>query len=160
MKLTTRLSRPELDSSFTMRKLWPSALFGSGGSAQFGAGTKGRVSRCMTYGDVTINFAVDLDANTATIGETVVALDGVNTVLVDYVDKPGSAAISATQWVDPRLPLSGDVHVALILRSRALLDLSAMQRADAAGAVDTVVHAAGARCDGVREADVEVASAP
>jgi len=95
---------------------------GGGGSNRFGAGTKGHIAQHSTYGEVTISFDADFDANTAVIGDAPVALDGVNTVLVDDVDAPGSRRISATRWTEPRLPLVGDVHLALARRSRELLN--------------------------------------
>jgi hypothetical protein len=74
------------------------------------------------YGDTTISFDADFDANTVTVGDEVVALDGVNTVLVDTVDRPGAQRIYATRWIEPRLPLVGDMNLLVVQRSRELLD--------------------------------------
>jgi hypothetical protein len=95
---------------------------GGGGSRQFGAGTKGHVSQYSMYGDVTISFDADFDANIVKIGEVPVPLNGVNTVLVDDIDEPGARRISATRWTEPRLPLIGDMNLILVQRSRELLD--------------------------------------
>ena len=98
--------------------------FGSGGGGfkQFGAGTRGYVAMHQAYGDVTISFDADFDANTVTIGEQTVALDRMNTILVDKVDRPGVHQISAMRWTAPRLPLGGDVNLILVQRSRELLN--------------------------------------
>jgi hypothetical protein len=95
---------------------------GRGGSRQFGAGTKGHVLQHSTYGDVTISFDADFDANVVTIGEERVPLNGVNTVMVDHIDEPAARRVSATRWSEPRLPLIGDRNLILVQRSRELLD--------------------------------------
>jgi hypothetical protein len=95
---------------------------GGGGSSQFGAGTKGHVSQYSMYGDVTISFDADFDANVVKVGDMLVPLNGVNTVLVDGIDEPERRRISATRWTEPRLPLLGDLNVVLVQRSRELLD--------------------------------------
>lgn len=95
---------------------------GGGGFTQFGAGTKGVVAMHQAYGDVTIGFDADFDANTVTIGDRNVALDRMNTILVDKVDRPGGRQISAMRWTAPRLPLGGDVNLVLVQRSRELLN--------------------------------------
>ena len=95
---------------------------GGGGFNQFGAGTKGYVAMHQAYGDVTIRFDADFDANTVTIGEQTVALDRMNTILVDRVDRPDVHQISAMRWTAPRLPLGGDVNLILVQRSRELLN--------------------------------------
>ena len=95
---------------------------GSGGTYEATGGVTSHVTQYSMYGGVAIGFEADFDKNSASVGETVVQLDRVNTVLVDNVDKPGARAVSTTLWTEPRLPLSGDVHVALIRQSSALLD--------------------------------------
>lgn len=97
---------------------------GGGGAYDSSGGVTRHVTQYSTYRDVTIGFEADFDKNTASIGETVVQLDRVNTVLVDSVDKPGARTVSTTLWTEPKLPFSGDVdvHVALVRRSRVLLD--------------------------------------
>jgi hypothetical protein len=95
---------------------------GGGGSTEFGGGTKGRVARHQAYGDVTISFDANFEANTVTIGDQTAALGRVNTIVVDNVDRPGVYQISAKRWTAPRLPLGGDVNLALVQRSRELLN--------------------------------------
>jgi hypothetical protein len=94
---------------------------GSGGTNEFGAGTKGHVSQHSTYGNVTIGFDADFDANIVIIGDARVPISGVNTVLVDDVDEPGARRIVATRWTEPRLPLIGDMNLVLAQRSPDLL---------------------------------------
>jgi len=95
---------------------------GGGGSRRFGAGTKGRVSQHATYGDVTISFDADFDANTVTILNVLVPLDKVNTVLVDGIAEPDVRSISRTLWIEPRLPLTADMNLMVVRRSRELRD--------------------------------------
>lgn len=95
---------------------------GSGGSNRFGAGTKGHVAMHQTYGNVTIEFEVDFDANNVTIGNRTAALGRMNTVLVDNVDGPGVHQISAMRWTAPPQPLGGDVNLMLVQRSPELLN--------------------------------------
>jgi hypothetical protein len=95
---------------------------GGGGSRKFGAGTKGYVAMQQAYGDVTISFDADFDANTVAIGERTVALGRVNTIVVDKVDQPGVHRISAIRRTEPRLPLGGDVNLFLAQHSRRLLN--------------------------------------
>jgi hypothetical protein len=94
---------------------------GGGGFNKFGGGTRGYVAMHQAYGDVTISFDADFDANTVTIGDQTVALGGMNTIVVDKVDRPGVHQISATRRTAPRLPLGGDVNLILVRRSRDLL---------------------------------------
>lgn len=94
---------------------------GGRGSRTFGAGTHGRVSEYDTYGDITIGFDADFDARVVTIGDEHIALETVNTVLVDNVDRPAVRHITATRRLDARLPLAGDTNVVLVRRSRALV---------------------------------------
>ena len=89
------------------------------GTRVFGARTKGVVSARQTYGDVTIAFDADFDAQTVTIGRSTVKLDRINTVIVDDVD--GSPHVSATRWTEPHLPLGGDWNLALAHQSGDLL---------------------------------------
>ena len=99
-----------------------SGTTGGGGSGQFGGGMKGHVSQYSTYGDVSIGFDADFDADTVKIGDRVIPLAGINTVLVDDVDDPGARRIFSTRWIEPRLPLLGDLNLVLVQRSRELLD--------------------------------------
>jgi hypothetical protein len=99
----------------------PFGSVGGGGFNWFGAGTKGHVGMHQTYGNVTINFEVDFDANNLTIGDRTVALGRMNTILVDNVDRSGVHQISAMRWTEPRLPLGGEVNVVLVQRSGELL---------------------------------------
>ncbi len=94
---------------------------GGGGSRQLGAGTKGHVSQSSFYGHVTISFDADFDANIVTVGNVSVPLKGVNTLLVDQIDDVNTRRVSATRWNEPRLPLSGDMNLTLVRRSRELL---------------------------------------
>jgi hypothetical protein len=92
-----------------------------GGFSKFGGDTKGYVAMHQAYGDVTISFDADFDANTVTIGDRTVALGRMNTIVVDKVDGPGGHQIAATRRTAPRLPLGGDVNLILAQRSRVLL---------------------------------------
>ena len=89
---------------------------GSGGSRTFGAGTNGVVSHTQSYGEVTIAFHADFDRNSATIGQSTIKLDGINTIVVDDVDRDWR--ITNTRWTDPALPLVGDWNLVLATRSR------------------------------------------
>lgn len=89
---------------------------GSGGSRRFGAGTNGVVSQTQSYGEVTIAFRADFDSGSATIGQSTVALDRINTIVVDDVDRDWR--ITNTRWTDPTLPLAGDWNLVLAKRSR------------------------------------------
>jgi hypothetical protein len=93
---------------------------GNGGSSSFGGGLKGHVVRFQDYGKVTIRYDADFDANTVAIGEQTVSLNGINTILIDKIDRPGSHPISAKRWTAPELPLGGDVNLVLAQRSREL----------------------------------------
>lgn len=93
-----------------------------GGGGQFGGGTKGTVSQYTTYGEVTIGFDADFDAETVKINDVIVPLTDVNTVIVDGADEPGARRISATRRTEIRLPLVGDVNLWLVQRSRTLLN--------------------------------------
>jgi hypothetical protein len=68
-----------------------------------------------------IGYEADFDTRQVTLGERTVSLDRVNTIIVDNVDGPAPRQISTTRWTDPRLPLVGDVNVALARRSGAFL---------------------------------------
>ena len=94
--------------------------FAVGVNGRPGTGLKGRVSDYATYNDVTIAFDADFDAGTVAIGDETVPLKGVNALLIDQVDGAGAAAAPARFWIEPRLPLGGDVHLALARRSRQL----------------------------------------
>lgn len=89
---------------------------GSGGSRRFGAGTNGVVSQSQSYGEVTIAFHADFDSNSATIGQSTIKLDRINTIVVDDVDRDWR--ITNTRWTDPTLPLAGDWNLMLATRSR------------------------------------------
>jgi hypothetical protein len=96
---------------------------GSGGfSHDFGGWTKGRVSQHRDYGDVTIGFDADFDAETVTIDDVVLRIDRFNTILVDAVDEPRSRQIASRRRTAPRLPLIGEPNVELARRSPELLD--------------------------------------
>jgi hypothetical protein len=95
---------------------------GGGSTTTAGGGRRGRVYEYRTYGDVTISFDADFDANTLKIGDVVQPLEGINTVLVDFVDQPDARRILATRSVEPRLPLVGDMNLLVIQRSRELRD--------------------------------------
>ena len=88
---------------------------GSSGSSVIG-GTKGVVSQSTYYGDVTIAFEASFDTRIATVGQSRVKLDRVNTIVVDHVD--GDWRIASTRWTEPGLPLVGDWNLALAIRSR------------------------------------------
>ncbi len=89
---------------------------GSGGSRKFGAGTNGVVSQSQSYGGVTIAFHADFDSNSATIGQSTIKLDRINTIVVDDVDRDWR--VTNTRWTDPALPLVGDWNLLLATRSR------------------------------------------
>ena len=89
---------------------------GSGGSRKFGAGTNGVVSQSQSYGEVTIAFHADFDTNSATIGQSTIKLDRINTIVVDDVERDWH--ITNTRWTDPALPLVGDWNLMLATRSR------------------------------------------
>ncbi len=93
---------------------------GVGGTGRFGAGTQGHVSQYATYDDVTIAFDADFDAGTVSIGDVTVPLKGVNTILIDQVERSGARRMTTTTWIDPRLPLGVDANLALAVRSREL----------------------------------------
>jgi hypothetical protein len=62
-----------------------------------------------------IAFAADFDAHTVTIGRSEVKLDHINTIVVDEIE--GGGTVTAQRWAEPRLPLGGDVNLALARRS-------------------------------------------
>src|SRR3954465_12567979 len=72
---------------------------GGGGSRRFGAGTNGVVSHAQYYGQVTIAFRADFDSGSATIGQSTIKLDHLNTIVVDDVDRDWR--ITNTRWTDP-----------------------------------------------------------
>lgn len=81
----------------------------------------GRSSEYKTYGEVTVGYDADFDGRTATVDDAVVALDKVNTILVDHVDVPESRHIVRQERLAARLPLVGDYNVFAIRRSPALV---------------------------------------
>src|SRR4030095_4364273 len=89
---------------------------GGAGSRSFGAGTNGVVSHSQYYGEVTIAFRADFDIGSATIGQSTIKLDHLNTIVVDDVDRDWR--ITNTRWTDPALPLVGDWNLMLAKRSR------------------------------------------
>jgi hypothetical protein len=89
---------------------------GSSGSNLVGRGIAGKVSHANTYGDVTIRFDADFDAGTATVENSALVLQRVNTVMVDGVD--GERRIVTTRWTAPALPFVADGNLALARRSR------------------------------------------
>jgi len=89
---------------------------GGGGSRRFGAGTNGVVSQSEYYGAVTIAFRADFDSGSATIGQSTIKLDRINTIVVDDVDRDWR--ITNTRWTGPALPLVGDWNLVLANRSR------------------------------------------
>jgi hypothetical protein len=95
-------------------------MTGSRGSRTFAGGLKGRVSQAQVYGGVTLAFDADFDAGTVLIGAQTIPLKGVNTILIDDVERPEERRVSPPFWIEPRLPLSGDVNLALARRSPAL----------------------------------------
>ncbi len=86
------------------QRRYPGGVAGRGGSRVFGGGTNGIVSAYEAYGDVTIAYDANFDTNVATIGQSTVKLDHINTVLIDDVD--GDWHTSATRWTEPGLPLA------------------------------------------------------
>jgi len=89
---------------------------GGAGSRSFGAGTNGVVSHSQYYGEVTIAFRADFDSRSATIGQSTIRLDHINTIVVDDVDRDWR--ITNTRLTDPTLPLVGDWNLVLAKRSR------------------------------------------
>lgn len=61
---------------------------GSGGSADFGGLSKGRVSQYSSYGDVVIGFDADFDAAVVTIEHTPARFERINTIIVDAPSSP------------------------------------------------------------------------
>ena len=77
-------------------------------------------SRCLR-GPVTIGFQADFDAGTVSIGDEVVDLTKVNTVLIDNVDRPDARRVAGMSWTAPELPLlAGDMNLAVVRRSGLL----------------------------------------
>jgi hypothetical protein len=89
---------------------------GGAGSRSFGAGTNGVVSHSQYYGEVTIAFRADFDIGSATIGQSTIRLNHINTIVVDDVDSVWR--ITNTRLPDPTLPLVGDWNLVLAKRSR------------------------------------------
>jgi hypothetical protein len=89
---------------------------GGAGSRSFGAGTSGVVSHSQYYGEVTIAFRADFDIGSATIGQSTIKLDHLNTIVVDDVDSVWR--ITNTRLTDPTLPIVGDWNLVLAKRSR------------------------------------------
>ena len=89
---------------------------GTAGSRTFGRGLQGKVSSQEMYGNVTIAFEADFDRGSATIGANAVDLRRTNSVVIDGVD--ADRRVSASIWVEPRLPLTGDWNLALARQSR------------------------------------------
>ena len=79
-------------------------------------GTNGVVSHTQSYGDVTIALHADFDSSSATIGQSAIKLDRINTIVVDDVEHEWR--ITDTRWTDPTLPLVGDWNLVLAKRSR------------------------------------------
>ena len=99
--------------------LTPGGVHGGGGSRSFGAGTRGHVSEIRRYGDITIGFDADFDAEVLTVGSSSIPLDRVNTVVLDYV--AGEWRVAAKRWTEPRPPMAGDWNLALARRSPEFL---------------------------------------
>jgi hypothetical protein len=97
----------------------PGGVHGGGGSRSFGAGTRGHVSEIRRYGDITIGFDADFDAEVLTVGTSAIPLDRVNTVILDYV--AGEWRVTAKRWTAPRPPMAGDWNLALARRSPEFL---------------------------------------
>jgi hypothetical protein len=75
----------------------------------------------VSYGPVTIGFQADFDTGTVSIGDEVVDLTKVNTVLIDNVDRPDARRVAGMSWTAPELPLlAGDMNLALVRRSSLL----------------------------------------
>jgi len=103
----------------------PQGMHGGGGSRSFGAGTRGHISETRSYGDITIGFDADFDAEMLTVGTSAIPLDRVNTVALDYV--AGEWRVAAKRWTAPRPPMAGDWNLALAQRSPEFLrDLRCM----------------------------------
>lgn len=92
-----------------------------GSSLDSGGWTRGHVSQFATYGDVTIGFDADFDAETVKIGEVILPIDRFNTVVVDAVDEPAARHISARRRTEPRLALTGEPNLELARRSPAFV---------------------------------------
>ena len=72
----------------------------------------------MNSGDVSLLQR----ANIVRIGDASVPLEGINTILMDNVDEVTTRRVSARRWTEPRLPLSGDMNLIVVRRSRELTD--------------------------------------
>jgi len=93
----------------------------SGFSRDSGGWTRGRVSQHRDYGNVTIGFDADFDAETVKIDDAVLAIDRFNTIVVDAVDEPQSRQITSRRRTASRLPLIGEPNLELARRSPELL---------------------------------------
>jgi hypothetical protein len=95
---------------------------GGTGSHTMGA-TKGRVSEYRMYNGVTIGYDADFDAGTVTIGgvQAPIALEKVNAVLMDGVDRPKGGHVQGTLLVVPSVTLGGDHNLKVIRSSRTLV---------------------------------------
>jgi hypothetical protein len=95
---------------------------GGGFSMDDGGWTRGRVSQHRDYGDVTIGFEADFDAETVTIDGVVLPIDRFNTIVVDAVDEPRSRQVASRRRTNPRLPLTGEPNLELARRSTEFLN--------------------------------------
>ena len=99
-----------------------SGRYGTGGSHTLGGGTAGRVTDYSAYGAVEIRYDADFDTRTLTIGDLApIALEKVNAVLVDGVDRREGGRVQRTLSVAPRVPLGGDHNLKVIQPSATLV---------------------------------------
>ncbi len=83
----------------------------SGGSG--GGGMGGDVNATLRYGAVHLSVSYSPAKDVVTIQDTESRLGGNNVVLVDHVDTPDGPKVVATHRVDPAVPDSKQVEVAM-----------------------------------------------
>lgn len=99
-----------------------SGRYGMGGSHTMGGGQAGHATERREYGDVHIRYDADFDTGTLTIGDLApIALEKVNAVLVDGVDRREGGRVQRTLRVALRVPLGGDHNLKVIRSSPALV---------------------------------------
>lgn len=88
-------------------------LAGQSGGSGGGGGKGGDVSATVRYGAVHLSVSISPAKGVVTIQDAEFHLGGNNVVLVDHVDTPEGPKIVASHRVDPALPDSRQVEVAM-----------------------------------------------
>jgi hypothetical protein len=105
---------------------WFMAGGGSGGSGGGSSppsaveGQRGPEVQRLFFGGLRLEVRFDPVTGTAQIQDEVIALQGVNVILVDEVDSARGLRIAGTEWVDPQLPESPVQIEAVVRRSPEL----------------------------------------